>query len=178
MLNKQKDPNSLFSDRDTSNFIEITQLNTNQYKQYVDLSSLSEGDFVRYYCDGTSMVNMVSDGNGGEKQGTIEYNSPDCGYTPPLPEGTFLRSICRGFTYVEMVADGMGGQKEGTSIAESSNCGFVSILPKGSPVRSYRTGTTLIKEVADGTGGTLIGAQIVNSPTCGYAGAVFSPLVS
>lgn len=44
-----------------------------------------EGEFIRTQCFGFDLFNMVSDGQGGEKKGTlVEANSASCNYVPPV----------------------------------------------------------------------------------------------
>lgn len=45
----------------------------------------ADGTHIRYECRGTTRVEIVANGTGGERDGISTPNSPDCGYTPPGP---------------------------------------------------------------------------------------------
>ena len=72
----------------------------------------AQGTVKDAYCDGTTLIEVVADGQGGTTTGETK-NSEQCGYVPPVPEaGTLLREGCsqdypgvKWFQY----ADGKGG---------------------------------------------------------------------
>jgi len=85
-------------------------------------------------CSGFTLYNLRADGSGGTYQEILEYNSVNCGYTPPPPScpgaGQWTgNEFCSGFDLVRSYTDGSCGTYDQVYIANYTGCGYVPPPP-------------------------------------------------
>lgn len=89
---------------------------------YSPYGTIMQGPF----CRGTTLTYLVADGNGGSFEQPYEYNSIQCGYSPPVnnnpPRGTLLQEYCFYGSLMGVYADGNGGSYEDVRQANSPSC--------------------------------------------------------
>ena len=94
----------------------------------------TQGTVISSTCDGTTLVEQVADGNGGQEERRTT-NSTRCGYTAPPTSGTLLDEYCEGYTLVTVTADGNGGELYERDEFNEEVCGYVppQFEPEGTP---------------------------------------------
>lgn len=81
-------------------------------------------------CSGFTLFNLRADGSGGTYNEILAYNSPQCGYQPPVvcaPYGTFLENACVGTQLNYRLADGSCGSFLSPVGEVQGFCGYVPL---------------------------------------------------
>lgn len=107
----------------------------------------AQGTVLSSTCDGTTLVEQVADGNGGQDERRTE-NSTQCGYTAPPPAGTVLDEYCDEYTLVTVTADGNGGEEYSYDEENEEVCGYEppQFSPAGTPEGDPYCGNTLAED--------------------------------
>jgi|688.fasta_scaffold169968_3 hypothetical protein len=81
-------------------------------------------------CSGFTLFNLRADGSGGTYNEILAYNSPQCGYQPPVvcaAYGTFLENACVGTVLNYRLADGSCGSFLSPVGEVVGYCGYVPL---------------------------------------------------